>query len=94
MRYIQTYMIERASELIYNLKYNVKNDTETISIRKNGFLATEKEPYYEDYCVLFVLLFEGNLYSSTFYLQWYDDTLDSPNTLSIKKTNIKKRSYT
>lgn len=89
MEFLRTYMIERASVIIMEEEpIDVKNDTENIYIRKNTFDATEKEPYYEDYCVTFELNIIGYRYSSTFYLQWYDGILDSPDELYIKKTRI------
>lgn len=89
MEFLRTYMIERASEIIMEkVPVDAKNEYENICIRKNTFEATEKEPYYEDYCVVFDLDIVGYRYSSTFYLQWYDDMLNSPDELSIKKTRI------
>jgi len=82
-------MMERASAIIMEKEQiDVKNETENIYIRKNTFDATEKEPYYEDYCIVFELNIVGYRYSSTFYLQWYDDILDSPDELYIKKIRI------
>ena len=82
-------MIERASSVIMEKDpIDVKNEYENIYIRKNSFEATEKEPYYEDYCVVFELNIIGYRYSSTFYLQWYDDILDSPDTLYVKRTRL------
>ena len=89
MEFLRTYMIERASAIIMEKEpIDVKNDTENIYIRKNAFEPTEKEPYYEDYCVVFELTIVGYRYSSTFYLQWYDAILDSPDELYIKKIRI------
>jgi len=89
MEFLRTYMIERASSIIMEKEpIDVKNDTENIYIRKNTFDATEKEPYYEDYCIVFELTIVGYRYSSTFYLQWYDAILDSPDELSIKKVRL------
>ena len=89
MEFLRTYMVERASTIIMEKEpIDVKNEAETIYIRKNTFEATEKEPYYEDYCVDFHLDIVGYRYSSTFYLQWYEDMLDSPDELSIKKKRI------
>lgn len=87
MEFIRTYMIERASSIIMEKEpIDVEKD-ENIYIRKNTFEATEKEPYFEDYCVKFDLTIVGYRYSSTFYLQWYDDILDSPD-LFIKKVRL------
>lgn len=86
MEFFRTYMIERASAII--MKKETADKIENIYIRKNTFEATKKEPYYEDYCVVFDLDNEGYHYSSTFYLQWYDDILDSPDELYIKKTRL------
>ena len=89
MEFLRTYMIERASSIIMEKEpIDVKNESENIYIRKNTFDATEKEPYYEDYCIVFELNIVGYRYSSTFYLQWYDDILDSPDELYIKKIRI------
>ena len=89
MELLRTYMIERASAIIMEKEpVDVNNKLENICIRKNIFEATEKEPYYEDYCVVFDLDILGYRYSSTFYLQWYDDILDSPDELSINKTRL------
>ena len=89
MEFLRTYMIERASEIIMEkVPVDAKNEYENICIRKNIFEATEKEPYYEDYCVVFDLDIVGYRYSSTFYLQWYEDMLNSPDELSIKKTRL------
>jgi len=89
MEFLRTYMMERASAIIMEKEQiDVKNETENIYIRKNTFDATEKEPYYEDYCIVFELNIVGYRYSSTFYLQWYDDILDSPDELYIKKIRI------
>lgn len=82
-------MIERASAIIMEKEpIDVNNEMENIYIRKNTFEATEKEPYYEDYCVIFELTIVGYRYTSTFYLQWYDDILDSPDELYINKTRL------
>lgn len=89
MEYLQSYMIERASSVIMEKEpIDVKNEYENIYIRKNSFEATEKEPYYEDYCVVFEVNIIGYRYSSTFYLQWYDDILDSPDTLYVKQKRL------
>jgi hypothetical protein len=89
MEYLQSYMIERSSSIIMEKEpIDIKNDAENIYIRKNAFEATEKEPYYEDYCVVFEISIVGYRYSSTFYLQWYDDILDSPDTLYVKRTRL------
>ena len=87
MEFLRAYMIERASSIIMETApIDVEKD-ENIYIRKNTFDATEKEPYYEDYCVKFDLTIVGYRYSSTFYLQWYDDILDSSD-LFIEKVRL------
>jgi hypothetical protein len=89
MEFARAYMIERASAIIMEQDpIDIKNQTETIYIRKNRFEATEQEPYFEDYCVMFEVSLLGYRYSSTFYLQWYDDILNSPDELFIKKTRL------
>jgi hypothetical protein len=89
MEFLQSYMIERASAIIMEQDpIDVNNDSENIYIRKNSFEATEKEPYFEDYCVVFDLSIVGYRYSSTFYLQWYGDILGSPDTLYVKRTRL------
>lgn len=89
MELARAYMIERASSIIMEKDpLDIKNQAETIYIRKNIFDATEKENYFEDYCVTFEASLMGYRYSSTFYLQWYDDILDSPDELSIKKIRL------
>ena len=89
MELARAYMIERASTIIMEKDpIDIKNQSETIYIRKNSFAATEKEPYFEDYCVTFELSLLGCRYSSTFYLQWYGDVLASPDELFIKKIRL------
>ena len=89
MEFLRTYMVERASAIIMEKEtIDVNNEMENIYIRKNTFEATEKEPYYEDYCVIFEVTIVGYRYTSTFYLKWYDDILDSSDELSIKKTRL------
>lgn len=89
MELARAYMIERASTVIMEKDpIDIKNETETIYIRRNIFEANEKEPYFEDYCVTFEVSLLGYRYFSTFYLQWYDDILDSPDELFIKKRRI------
>jgi len=86
MDYIRSYMIERANGIIKETDpIDVENNSENIYIRKNCFEATQKEPYFEDYCVSFEVSLAGNRYSSTFYLQWYDNRLDSPDEIYVKK---------
>ncbi len=89
MELARAYMMERASAIIMEKDpLDIKNGSETIYIRKNVFEATEKEKYFEDYCVIFEVSLSGYRYSSTFYLQWYDDILNSPDEVFIKKRII------
>ena len=86
MDFVRAYMIERASGIIMGKNLiDIHSEIENIYIRRNQFEETEKEPYFEDYCVVFEVSLMGYRYSSTFYLQWYKDILDSPDELCIKK---------
>ena len=85
----RAYMIERASAIIMEKDpIDIKNGAETIYIRKNTFEATEKEPYFEDYCIKFEVSLIGYRYSSTFYLQWYCDILAPTDELFIQSIRL------